>query len=474
VTVAQPKGGAGEGLAVPAVSSLGTDAAGAATGSSARPEPEEGHRVGLALSGGGSRAAAFHRGTVRALRRVGLLGDVDVVSTVSGGSVFGGAWMAARARGASDDEFLESMAEELARGFVARSIGPRLLKTLLPGYSRTDLVADTFDRILFRGATLGSLPERPRLCINASVLNHGQVAKFSRGGFSTWDVRPAGAGTSRIVPIAGFRLARAVAASAAFPVGLPPLVLSRARDLRGAELAGDLLGHDALALTDGGVLENLGVQTLLASERFRTWDLVVSDAGAREAPWRPGPLKPFKAAAIALLTGGALDQVMMLMNAKQNRWMRQHTQSALEESWFTAGLRATAAGAPLAPGLEAALGELPALPRRKLLFVRVNQSLESLVTGIPTWRLVELWDRARGGGPPAPLPSSFEERVRFVSALGVDLKPAREVYDRLGGAEGSARLNAVPTNFTALSRAQIEALAMHAEWQVLATHALYW
>ena len=58
--------------------------------------------IGLALSGGGSRAAAFHRGTLRALDEiqrhdgVPLSQSIDVVSTVSGGSLFGAAWVAAQ------------------------------------------------------------------------------------------------------------------------------------------------------------------------------------------------------------------------------------------------------------------------------------------------------------------------------------------------------------------------------------------
>lgn len=437
--------------------------------------PEPGHRLGVALSGGGSRAAAFHRGTLRGLARIGLAGGVDVVSTVSGGSVFGGAWMAARSRGEDDERFLTGMASQLERGFVARSIRPSLLRTLLPSYSRTDVIAGTFDRAFFHGATLASLPASPRLCVNTSVLNHGQVGKFSRDGFTTRDVAPGSPAGARVVPLPHFPLARAVAASAAFPIGLPPLVLSRTRDLGGATFSGDLSGLDLLALTDGGVLENLGVQTLLQSERFWTWDLVVSDAGTREEPWRPGPLKPLKSALIALFAGGALDQVMSLMNNKENRWMRQHTQLALEESWLADGLRGAAAGVPLAEGLRAALDARRPYPRRRLLFVRVNQSLESLVEAIVTWRLVELWARSHGGSaPPGPLPRTYAKLRPFLADCGVDLAPADEVYARLGGADGARRANGVGTNFTALSHDDVERLALHAEWQVLATHALYW
>ena len=46
--------------------------------------------IGLSLSGGGSRAVAFHLGTLRALEDLGLLDDIDVISGVSGGSVLTG------------------------------------------------------------------------------------------------------------------------------------------------------------------------------------------------------------------------------------------------------------------------------------------------------------------------------------------------------------------------------------------------
>src|SRR6202047_4763451 len=46
-------------------------------------------KIGLALSGGGSRAIAFHLGCLRALNQLGLLDRVVILSTVSGGSVLG-------------------------------------------------------------------------------------------------------------------------------------------------------------------------------------------------------------------------------------------------------------------------------------------------------------------------------------------------------------------------------------------------
>ena len=46
-----------------------------------------GRKTGLALSGGGMRAIAFHLGCLRALHDLRLLDCIDVVSSVSGGSI---------------------------------------------------------------------------------------------------------------------------------------------------------------------------------------------------------------------------------------------------------------------------------------------------------------------------------------------------------------------------------------------------
>src|SRR5262245_33569962 len=47
------------------------------------------HGVALCLSGGGYRAALFHLGAMRRLNELGLLGALDTISCVSGGSILG-------------------------------------------------------------------------------------------------------------------------------------------------------------------------------------------------------------------------------------------------------------------------------------------------------------------------------------------------------------------------------------------------
>ena len=80
-------------------------------------------KIGLALSGGGSRAMAFHLGCLRELNNLKLLKDIEVVSTVSGGSIIGGMFVANRD---PFPEFEAHVREHLAKGFVRPSVAKAL------------------------------------------------------------------------------------------------------------------------------------------------------------------------------------------------------------------------------------------------------------------------------------------------------------------------------------------------------------
>jgi predicted acylesterase/phospholipase RssA len=51
------------------------------------PGAETFNRIALCLSGGGYRAAAFHLGTLHMLNELGLLENVKIMSTASGGTI---------------------------------------------------------------------------------------------------------------------------------------------------------------------------------------------------------------------------------------------------------------------------------------------------------------------------------------------------------------------------------------------------
>ena len=226
-------------------------------------------RLGLALSGGGFRAAAFHLGVLRALRRAGLLERVEVVSAVSGGALLAAAWVA---RGPLDFDAFEArmrafLSRDLKRRVLLAALRPdRLARLLLdPAYSITELLASVVDRELLGGRTLGSLAGvRPRLVVNATCVNHGTGWRFTPERIGDWILKTTDRDT-----LARFPVARAVAASAAFPGGLAPVVL------RGAELfPGSADAPREVLLTDGGVDDNLGLQALLSEECD---SIVVSD-----------------------------------------------------------------------------------------------------------------------------------------------------------------------------------------------------
>ena len=131
-------------------------------------EPNE--RIGLALSGGGFRAAFFHVGVLARLAEVGLLPRVEVISTVSGGSIVGALYYLCLKRrlesmpedGIGRDGYLELVAEveALLRRGAQRNIRTRTFANplknakmvLSPRYSRSDRIGDLYDRYIYKDA----------------------------------------------------------------------------------------------------------------------------------------------------------------------------------------------------------------------------------------------------------------------------------------------------------------------------------
>jgi NTE family protein len=143
-----------------------------------------GERLGLALSGGGFRAAFFHLGVLARLAELGILPKVEVISTVSGGSVIGAAYYLKVKRLLEEtdgepeperyielvDELDEAMRRAVARGVRGR-IFANVVKNaemLLPvrpsrrRYSRTDRLGDLLDRYLYKELFWGPAREVPK------------------------------------------------------------------------------------------------------------------------------------------------------------------------------------------------------------------------------------------------------------------------------------------------------------------------
>ena len=241
-----------------------------------RADPTDG--TALCLSGGGFRAMLFHLGVVWRLNEAGWLPKLDRVSSVSGGSITAALvatrWSQLDFNDAGVAERFEELVALPLDEFATRRVDtPAILSGLaMPGVSIGERVAGIYRKELYGDTTLQDLPDTPRFLINATNLETGSLVLFSRREISDVLV-----GT---VPNPDVPVAVAVAASSAFPPFLSPYVL----DLSDAPWRTDAdnvhtdRGFRArVSLTDGGVYDNLGLET--AWRRCRR--IIASDAGGR-------------------------------------------------------------------------------------------------------------------------------------------------------------------------------------------------
>lgn len=247
--------------------------------------------IGLCLSGGGFRAMIFHLGALWRLNEFGLLPKIKRFSSVSGGSITNGAlavsWRSLRfdAQGVATN-FEELVARPLLRFATERVDVRAVLLGLLPTQSASRWVSRAYDRCLFHGASLQDLPLQPRFTFNATNLMTSGLLRISPDYAADYRVgridRPR------------FRLADVVAASSAFPPFLSPFDLSFGNQPMVPWLS-ESLGRapytERAVLTDGGVYDNLGLETVW--KRYRT--ILVSNAGRNvspeERPWHSWPFQ---------------------------------------------------------------------------------------------------------------------------------------------------------------------------------------
>jgi NTE family protein len=190
-----------------------------------RPGQSDDLLVILAISGGGTRAAALGYGVLEELRRTEvmvngkkrrLLDEVDVISAVSGGT-FPAAYYALR----GEKTFEEFEAKVLSRNFESelawRIFTPTNWFRLPSGtFGKSDLFAELYDETVFDHATFGDLQRAkgPFVIINGTDVATG--ARFSY----TQDQFDAICGD-----LSKITVARAVATSTALPPLLTPITL---------------------------------------------------------------------------------------------------------------------------------------------------------------------------------------------------------------------------------------------------------
>jgi NTE family protein len=142
--------------------------------------------IALCLSGGGYRAMVFHLGAILRLNEAGLLGKLDRISSVSGGSITSGMlglkWPRLRFDAGGVATNLVSEVVEPIRGLAGKTIDSTAITVgaVLPGISIGDKVEAAYRKHLFGDATLQHLPDHPRFVINATNVQSGALWRFMR------------------------------------------------------------------------------------------------------------------------------------------------------------------------------------------------------------------------------------------------------------------------------------------------------
>lgn len=241
----------------------------------------------LTFSGGGTRAAAFSYGVMEELAatpigsegtRRRLLDEVDIVSSISGGSFTAGYYAL------YGDRLFTDFERDFLKRNVQGSLALRVLNPLnwprlsSPYFDRIDLAAKYYDAILFKDHTYKDLVasgRRPFVVINASDMSMGSRFEFTQEQFDLL-----------YSDLDSYPVSRAVAASSAFPILLSPVTLRNhpartdyvqplwiATGLQDAEVNSrrfkiasvahsyeDATNRPYIHLLDGGIADNIGLR----------------------------------------------------------------------------------------------------------------------------------------------------------------------------------------------------------------------
>ena len=251
--------------------------------------------VVLAFSGGGTRAAALSYGVLESLRntqiewngqRKRLLDEVDIISSVSGGS-FTAAYYALNRDQLFDSRFDQVfLKQDIEEALFSEALSPINWPDLAgSSFGRSDLAAEYYNKNIFAEATFQNLIERgtrPFLMINGTDMSIGAQFPFIQGQFDLI-----------CSDIADLTIGRAVATSSAFPGLLTPLTYQNyaggcdyqepewvtlalteprgdSERLRKAEQQRSYYHVDQwnprkvfLHLVDGGVSDNIGLRNII-------------------------------------------------------------------------------------------------------------------------------------------------------------------------------------------------------------------
>ena len=409
-------------------------------------------RLGLALSGGGYRAAAFHLGVLRKLNAIKLLDKMDVISCISGGSIIGAYYVLNKH---NFDDFESSFTQNLQKSCVRRIIlnwrflVPIILY-LVMGYiiffdpfnfnfstwissvlvglyillplifqfrfiSFTALKIKAYKSIFFGDKTLSDLPNKPIIAINATNLSTGTLWTFSKNKTSDSSYEfPKDDGDSIKFNCEKFSIATAVASSTSVPVPFDPITIPK-------EFYQNPKDYNRVKpmLIDGGLYDNQGIHKLTQNNSSYSCDIIIASDGSQ--PFG----KSYKAGNTFSILYRGID--VMMRKIKNLQFIRDVYTSDKETAYFSLDWRYDLCIIEFVKASKKSL-----VPIDVLLYHGLNETILEL----PTNQLTNI----------------LKDKIGFKNIVKNGLKETEIEY--------IAQIN---TNLTALNKKQIDLLSKHGE-----------
>lgn len=412
-----------------------------------------GKRIGIALSGGGYRAAAFHIGTLRKLRQLNILESVDVISTISGGSITGAAYCLHQGDFTDfEEKIITGITKKSIVGYVLKS--PRFLVTAIPAsllillflvlpFTKwailtavpliiflfllvryqfkllpvSKIIERAYDELYYNGANLSDLCSTPELAIGGTNLQTMRPFTFSKRKME--DSAYAYYNPPILFDNTNFPLARAVAASTCVPFAFSPIKIEEKyfQNPQQSTVVEPII-------VDGGIYDNQGIHKLTQKNSSYGCDVViVSDAG-NTLPFRENYGNTYTLLLRSVNVFMArIKHFQMVQNIYENNSGRQVAYQSL--SWNIE---------------ECIPGFISNMKQR-------NVPLEVL----QAHKIPQLW---------IDEPIKFSEDIRRLLGKNINYD---QIYSRALPADRLKRIRQIGTNLTCLKRNLVDDMIIHAE-----------
>ena len=317
-------------------------------------------KLGLALSGGGYRAAAFHLGVLRKLNKMNLLDKLHVISTISGGSIAGASYAINKD---NFEEFELSFETNLQKSIIQRIIWSfgfwvpvslflcfawfllvDPMDFVLPGWltailfslliisplffqfsflNLTKLKAKAYKSVFFGNKVIDDLPPKPIIAINATNLSTGMLWTFSKNKTSDSSYEfPPDESESIKFNCGKFPLALAVASSTSVPVPFNPVKIDKKYFAKATD-------YDRVRplLIDGGLYDNQGIHKITQQNSSYHCDIIIVSDGSE--PFR----SKFKAWSTGFILYRGVD--VMMRKIKNLQFIRDVYSQQKEIAYFS-------------------------------------------------------------------------------------------------------------------------------------------